>query len=158
MRAADNALAHEWGRFDAQSLERRILEAASAATGAALRPRRLVLDNGNSVEIEGMDAAQQIVVQVIGNQGAYKAAYRNKVLADLFKLSWVSRCLPTVQLVAIVLTEAVLPALGGWVRTAASDMGIQVFVFDGQTVQPIDGSFTSAQHAASVGRNVTHLT
>ena len=137
MRAADTAPDREWGRFDARSLERRILEASSQMLGTELRPRRLLLDSGNSVEIEGMDAAQRTVVQIVGNQGTYKAAYRNKVLADLFKLSWVGSCMPTVQLKALVITEAVMPALGGWVRTAAADMGVSVFVFDGDTITPL---------------------
>ncbi|MFC1406488.1 MULTISPECIES: hypothetical protein [Streptacidiphilus] len=127
----------EWGRFADGSLEQRMLLAISAELGTALRPRPLVLENRNRVEVEGIDADGRIVVQLVANQGAYKPAYRNKVMADLFKLLWLRAGVPSAERAVLVVTELLVQALGGWVAIAAADMGVEVYVFDGERVAPL---------------------
>lgn len=128
----------EWSRLAEGSIERRMLLATGEALGTRLRPRPLALDNGNRVEIEGIDPGGRIVVQLVANQGAYKPSYRNKVLADLFKLLWVRASVSTAERAVLVVTELVVQALGGWVAIAAADLGIEVFVFDGAGVRPLE--------------------
>ncbi|MFC1438699.1 hypothetical protein ABUW04_10565 [Streptacidiphilus sp. N1-10] len=127
----------EWGRFADGSLEQRMLLAISAELGTPLRPRPLVLENRNRVEVEGIDADGRIVVQLVANQGAYKPAYRNKVMADLFKLLWLRAGVPSAERAVLVVTELLVQALGGWVAIAAADMGVEVYVFDGERVAPL---------------------
>lgn len=127
----------EWSRLAEGSVERRMLLAIGEALGTRLRPRPLALDNGNRVEVEGIDADGRIVVQLVANQGAYKPSYRNKVLADLFKLLWVRTSVPTADRAVLVVTELIVQALGGWVAIAAADLGIEVYVFDGTGVRPL---------------------
>jgi hypothetical protein len=61
------------------------------------------------------------------------------VLADLFKLLWLRESVPTAQRAVLVVTELIVQALGGWVAIAAADLGIEVFVFDGARVAPLQG-------------------
>lgn len=129
----------EWGRFADGSLERRMLLAIGAELGTPVRPRPLVLENRNRVEVEGIDGDGRIVVQLVANQGNYKPAYRNKVMADLFKLVWLRTSVPSAERAVLVVTELLVQALGGWVAIAAADMGVEVYVFDGERVAPLPG-------------------
>lgn len=127
----------EWRRFAPGTIERRMLLAVSAACGVDLRPRPLILTGGSRVEVEGIDSHDRIVVQLVANQGAYKPAYRNKVMADLFKLLWIRSSLPTAARAVLVVTRVVEQALGGWVAVAAADLGIEVFVFEDDRVEAL---------------------
>ncbi|MHA7987428.1 hypothetical protein ACX9R5_16650 [Rathayibacter sp. CAU 1779] len=97
-------------------------------------------ETGNQIEVEGTDDELRIVAQVIGNRGTYKAAYRNKVLADLFKLAWVRQSLSSVEIAVLVVTDAVVPALAGWVPQAAADMGIDVLLIGDAEIVALDGT------------------
>ncbi|UXN21445.1 hypothetical protein N8D77_15030 [Curtobacterium flaccumfaciens] len=125
----------EWGRFAPDSVERRMLEHAGTALGVVLRPRTVVLERAR-VEVEGIDEADRLVVQLVANQGAYKPAWRNKVMADLFKLLWLRRSVPGVERAVLVVAEPAARALAGWVSVAAADLGVEVLVWDGTTAAP----------------------
>jgi hypothetical protein len=124
----------EWSRFAEGSIERRMLLALSARLGTALRPKPLMLPGGSRVEVEGIDTAGRVLAQLVTNQGRYKPAYRNKVMADMFKLLWLRESVPTAERAVLVVTELIVQALGGWVALAAADLGIEIYVFDGNTV------------------------
>jgi hypothetical protein len=124
----------EWSRFTEGSIERRMLLALGDRLGTAIRPKPLMLPDGNRVEVEGIDAAGRLLVQLVSNQGAYKPAYRNKVMADMFKLLWLRDSVPTAERAVLLVTELIVQALGGWVALAAADLGIEIYVFDGSTV------------------------
>ena len=150
----------EWSRFAEGSIERRMLLATSEQLGARLRPRPLLLDSRNRVEVEGIDPDGRIVVQLVANQGTYKPSYRNKVLADLFKLLWLRESVPTATRAVLVVTELIVPALGGWVAIAAADLGIEVLVFDGVRVTSLRGEtepqeLTRMQSGSEVSRNTS---
>lgn len=125
----------EWGRFAPDSVERRMLEHAGTALGVVLRPRTVVLERAR-VEVEGIDEADRVVVQLVANQGAYKPAWRNKVMADLFKLLWLRRSVPGVERAVLVVAEPAARALAGWVSVAAADLGVEVLVWDGAVAAP----------------------
>ena len=127
----------EWRRFAPDSVERSMLLAMSDACGAQLRPRTLTLTGGSRVEVEGIDPADRIIAQLVANGGAYKPAYRNKVMADMFKLLWIRASVSTAERAVLVVTDVVERALGGWVAVAAADLGIEVYVFDGARVEPL---------------------
>ena len=128
----------EWSRFGEDSVERRMLVAAGDALGVRLRPRPLLLPEGRQrVEVEGIDPDGRIVVQLVANQGSYKPSFRNKVMADLFKLLWLRDAVPSAERAALVITEPIVQALGGWVAIAAADLGVEVYIFDGAHVEPL---------------------
>ena len=126
--------ATEWSRFTDGSIERRMLIALSEHLGTKLRPKPLMLPNGSRVEVEGIDGGGRLLAQLVSNQGAYKPAYRNKVMADMFKLLWLRDSVPTAERALLVVTELIVQALGGWVALAAADLGIEIYVFGGNTV------------------------
>jgi hypothetical protein len=127
----------EWSRFAEGSVERRMLLALGDHLGTPLRPKPLMLPDGSRVEVEGIDAARRVLVQLVGNQGAYKPAYRNKVMADMFKLLWLRESVPTAERAVLLVTELIVQALGGWVARAAADLGIEIHVYDGTVVAPL---------------------
>ncbi|MFI5675546.1 hypothetical protein [Streptomyces cellulosae] len=127
----------EWSRFAEASIERRMLLALGDRLGTRLRPRPLMLPDGSRVEVEGIDDAGRVLVQLVGNQGTYKPAYRNKVMADMFKLLWLRDSVPTAERTVLLVTELIVQALGGWVARAAADLGIEIHVFDGTTAVPL---------------------
>ncbi|MEU9169149.1 hypothetical protein AB0D34_15315 [Streptomyces sp. NPDC048420] len=129
----------EWSRFTEGSIERRMLLALGDRLGTSLRPKPLMLPDNSRVEVEGIDAAGRVLVQLVSNQGAYKPAYRNKVMADMFKLLWLRDSVPTAERAVLLVTEVIVQALGGWVARAAADLGIEVYVFDGSTVVTLGG-------------------
>ncbi|MET8981163.1 hypothetical protein ABZX85_36765 [Streptomyces sp. NPDC004539] len=120
----------EWSRFAEGSIERGMLLALGGLLGTVLRPKPLKLPDGSRAEVEGIDTEGRILVQLVSNQGAYKPAYRNKVMADMFKLLWLRASVPTAQRAVLLVTEVTVQALGGWVARAADDLGIEVYVFD----------------------------
>lgn len=130
----------EWSRFAEGSVERRMLLALGDRLGTPLRPKPLMLPDGSRVEVEGIDAGCRVLVQLVGNQGAYKPAYRNKVMADMFKLLWLRESVPTAERAVLLVSELIVQALGGWVARAAADLGIEIHVFDGSTVAPLRSS------------------
>jgi protein-S-isoprenylcysteine O-methyltransferase Ste14 len=121
----------EWNRFADGSVEQRMLLAIGAELGAKLRPRPLLLENRQRVEVEGIDPEGRIVVQLVANQGTYKPSYRNKVMADLFKLLWLRTSMPSAERAVLVVTPLIVQALSGWVAFAAEDLGVEIYVFDG---------------------------
>lgn len=126
--------ASDWGRLREGSIERRMLILLGEHLGVPLRPRALTLTAGSRVEVEGMSADDSVIVQLVANQGSYKPSYRNKALADMLKLTWVRSQTPAVRRTVLMLTQDVLPAVGGWVSVAASDLNIELFVFSGDGV------------------------
>jgi hypothetical protein len=97
----------------------------------------LLLADGVRVEVEGMDAAGTVVAQLVANQGSYKPSYRNKVMADMFKLLWLRSAAPQVERAVLVVSTVTVRALNGWVAVAAADLGVEVYVFDGAGVVPL---------------------
>ncbi|QIZ97410.1 hypothetical protein [Leifsonia sp. PS1209] len=134
MSSSNTSGSGEWRRFTDGSIEREMLVALSHRVGVALRPRSLTLAGGTRVEVEGMDPAGTVVVQLVANQGAYKPSYRNKVMADMFKLLWLRSSVPEVERAVLVVTALTAQALNGWVAVAAADLGVEVYVFDGREV------------------------
>ena len=67
--------------------------------GVELRPRRIVLDEGIRVEVDGATDDLSILVEVWAHQGPPKSAQKHKVLADVLKLIHVAATLPAPRLV-----------------------------------------------------------
>lgn len=116
-----------WGRFGVGSPEREMLLALGTVLGCSLRPHSIAVDDAR-VEIEGLDEHRRTLVQLVANRGMYRPAFRNKVLADLFKLGWLRQRVPEAHRAVLLVTPTVLPALGGWVPRAATDCGVTVLV------------------------------
>ncbi|MFI5934300.1 hypothetical protein [Actinoplanes sp. NPDC051494] len=122
-----------WRRFGPDSIERAMLLELSTTFGVELRPRSIDLDDGTWLEIEGADEANTVLIQMIGNQGTFRSQHRNKVLADMFKLTWLRTALFPQSRIVLCVTETVAQVFSpsGWSTKAARDLGIEVRVYTG---------------------------
>jgi hypothetical protein len=128
--AAERAEERAWRRFGPQSVERAMLERLSDLFGVALRPRVLELRDGNRTELEGIDADDSVVVQMVGNSGNFRSQHRNKVMADMFKLAWLRAAIFPDARIVLCVSETVAQAFSAtaWTTSAARDLGIEVYV------------------------------
>ncbi|MEU0792435.1 hypothetical protein ABZ342_20390 [Amycolatopsis sp. NPDC005961] len=119
------------------SAEQRTAEALMIAhlanrLGVELQPRRIVTPTGARVEVDGVDAAQTVLVEAWAHQGPPKSAQRHKVLADAFKLSWIASTLPARPRLILCFSDdaAAKPFQAGrsWAAAALRDQRIEVFV------------------------------
>jgi len=121
----------ETGRMAPESVEHAMLRAVGVHLGVELAPRALTLKDGLRVEVEGIDAAQGIVVQLVPATGALKSHHRNKVMADMFKLVWMKRTLPTHPRLVLCISEPLTRffSTASWPSTAAREMEIEILVY-----------------------------
>jgi hypothetical protein len=73
--------------------------------GVTLGPRRIVLDDGVRVEIDGADEQLSILVEAWAHQGPPKVAQKHKVLADALKLLHVAATLPVAPRLVLCLSD-----------------------------------------------------
>lgn len=121
----------ETGRMAPESVEHAMLRAVGSHLGVELAPRALTLKDGLRVEVEGIDAAQSVVVQLVPASGALKSHHRNKVMADMFKLVWMKRTLPTHPRLVLCISEPLTRffTAASWPSTAAREMEIEILVY-----------------------------
>lgn len=120
-----------------------MLLALSAELGVELRPRSIDLGDGTRLEIEGADEGHRLLVQMVGNQGTFRSLHRNKVMADMFKLTWLRSSMFPDSRIVLCVSETVAQVFSpsGWTTRAARDLGIEVLLYDadgklGTLVQP----------------------
>ncbi|GAA2486351.1 hypothetical protein [Winogradskya humida] len=126
-----------WRRFGPDSVERGMLLALSETFGTELRPRSIDLGDGTWLEIEGADDSCSILIQIIGNQGKFTSQLRNKVMADMFKLTWLRTALFPESRIVLCVSETAAQVFtpAGWSTKAARDLGIEIWLFaDGKLV------------------------
>lgn len=129
-----------WHRYHADSLEHRMLESLSFSLGVSLHPRVMVTDDGARIEVEGLDEACTVIAQVVPNLGAVASPQRNKALAELLKLVWLSRAVVPSARPVLGVTEPVARffSASAWPARAASDLGVEVFVcHPGAAAEPL---------------------
>ncbi|HWS37133.1 MAG TPA: hypothetical protein VN408_30860 [Actinoplanes sp.] len=121
-----------WRRFGPDSIERAMLLALGDEFGVVLRPRSIDLGDGTRLEIEGADEACDLLVQMVGNQGTFRSLHRNKVMADMFKLTWLRKAMFPDSRAVLCVSETVAQVFtpSGWTTRAAGDLGIEVWIFD----------------------------
>jgi hypothetical protein len=123
---------NEWGRFETGSVERAALVALGERFGVDVRPRHLRLADGSRTEIEGASKDGSLVVQLVIRTGDFTSQHRNKLMADMFKLTWVRTCLTPGARAVLCIGTGALPAFrtGSWLRRAAADVGLEVLLWD----------------------------
>lgn len=85
--------------------ERVMLKLLSERLGVELRPRRIALDGGARVEVDGADDALSVLVEAWAHQGPPKVAQKHKVLADALKLLHVATTLPITPRLVLCLCD-----------------------------------------------------
>jgi hypothetical protein len=101
--------------------------------GVLLAPRRIDLEGGRRVEIDAADADLTVLCEAWAHQGAPKAAQRNKVLADAFKLAFTAKAIGGEPRLILLLSDdsAAAPFRGrSWCAAALVDYGVEVMVVE----------------------------
>jgi hypothetical protein len=129
----------ETGRMAPESVEHAMLRAVGERLAVDLTPRTLTVGNGLRVEVEGIDEAQSVLVQLVPTVGAPKSHHRNKAMADMFKLVWMQQALATHPRLILCISEPLArffsPA--SWPSTAASDLNIDVYLYADGVATPL---------------------
>jgi hypothetical protein len=115
--------------------ERIMLDLLSRQLGRGLNPATITVRSGARVEVDGVDADRTVLVECWAHQGSPKSAQRHKVLADAFKLTWVSSTMyPRPRLILCLShTSAAAPFIPGsrsWAALALQDLGIDICLVD----------------------------
>lgn len=115
--------------------ERVMLDLLSQQLGCVLNPARLAVPSGERVEVDGADADLSVLVECWAHQGPPKSAQRHKVLADAFKLTWISTTMYPRPRLILCLSDPLaaapfLPGARSWAARAFQDLGVSVSVVD----------------------------
>jgi hypothetical protein len=115
--------------------ERVMLDLLSQQLGQKLNPATITVPSGERVQVDGADAHRLILVECWAHQGPPKTAQRHKVLADAFKLSWISTTMyPRPQLILCLsdplAARPFLPPARSWAARAFQDLGVTVYGVD----------------------------
>jgi hypothetical protein len=82
-----------------------MLELLGERLGVSLKPRRILLENGIRVEVDGADEELTVLVEAWAHQGPPKAAQKHKVLADVLKLLYVAAPRPVAPRLVLCLCD-----------------------------------------------------
>jgi hypothetical protein len=85
--------------------EQVMLELLGHRYGVTFTPRRILLDDGIRVEVDGADTNLTILVEAWAHQGTPKAAQKHKVLADVLKLLHIAATLPVRPRLVLCLSD-----------------------------------------------------
>jgi hypothetical protein len=115
--------------------ERVMLDLLSQQLGCVLNPVRLTMPSGERVEVDGADADLSVLVECWAHQGPPKSAQRHKVLADAFKLTWISTSMYPRPRLVLCLSDPLaasrfLPGARSWAARAFQDLGVSISVVD----------------------------
>lgn len=115
--------------------ERVMLDLLGRDLGLALEPATIAVASGARVEVDGCDASQTVLVECWAHQGPPKPAQRNKVLADVLKLTWiVTTIYPRPRLIVCMsdplAAAPFLPPARSWAARALQDFAVTVHVVD----------------------------
>jgi len=115
--------------------ERVMLDLLGQQLGRELNPAKLAVPSGERVEVDGADADRSVLVECWAHQGPPKSAQRHKVLADAFKLTWVSTTMYPKPRLILCLSDPLaaapfLPGARSWAARAFQDLGVTISVVD----------------------------
>ena len=124
------------GRISEESTEHAMLRALGALLKVNLEPRTLQLP-GN-LRVEGIDAAESVLVQLVPYLGEARSTHRMGALADMFKLVWLRGVLATRPRLVICVAEpqARFFTSASWPLSAAKAQQVDIYSFraDGSLV------------------------
>ena len=111
----------------------KMIEALSAKCGTPLTPHRFTLPGGVRVGVDGADRdPPKVLVQATRAGGRVKSTHRNKVIADAFKLIWLSDAhFPDATLILALSPDlSHLLSRGSWLSAALDQRRIHTVLVD----------------------------
>ena len=108
-----------------------MLKALGSLLRVELVPRTLQLPGNLRVEVEGIDEAESVLVQLVPYLGEARSTHRMGALADMFKLTWLRGVLPTRPRLVICVAEpqARFFTTASWPLSAAKAQQIDIYAF-----------------------------
>ncbi|GAB3606108.1 hypothetical protein GCM10027413_15170 [Conyzicola nivalis] len=108
-----------------------MLRALGALLRVDLEPRTLQLPGNLRVEVEGIDQAESVLVQLVPYLGEARSTHRMGALADMFKLVWLRGVLPTRPRLVLCVAEpqARFFTSASWPLSAAKAQQVDVYSF-----------------------------
>jgi hypothetical protein len=115
-----------------QEAEALIRQRVGDHVGKLLAPKRVHLQAGAPVEVDGVAADESVFVEIFAHQGALKGGQRHKVATDALKLITISRSRPNAQLILAFGDEAAaaFATKGTWMAEAMAAWGVKVLVVE----------------------------
>lgn len=136
-----------------------MLNALGERLGVPLEPYSITVGEVTRLEVDGADESCTTIVQLVTNSGVFKSAHRNKVNADMFKLTWLKRAVFPRSRAVLCVTETVAQAFAraGWATLAAVDLGIEVLVYgNDEKLRPLFADeFTSPKRKVTLSVTAT---
>lgn len=113
-------------RSDAQqAAEQGARALLSAELGVELVPRRVDLEDGAYVMVDGVDAGESVLVEIFAHQGPLKGGQRHKIQGDLLKLATLGKTRPDSRLIVAFCDHETEAAVTGWLAHAMTVWGIE---------------------------------
>jgi hypothetical protein len=100
-----------------------------------LNPATITIPSGERIEVDGADADRSVLAECWAHQRPPKTAQRHKLLADAFKLTWISTTMDPHPRLILCLSDPLaagpfLPAARSWAARAFQDLGVAISVVD----------------------------
>lgn len=107
-----------------------VLAGAAAQFGVPLTGRTLALPGGAQVDVDGVDEAQTVFVEVLLRRGRLKGPQLDKVARDALKLATLGRAFAARRLVIAFADEAAASSVTGqsWLAEALRTWSVEVVV------------------------------
>lgn len=112
--------------------EARILMRVSDHVGKELIPRTVTFESGATVEVDGAEPDESVLVEIFARHGALKGGQQKKVSQDALKLITLSRSRPSARLILAFADHqaARYATRGTWVSQALATWGVEVLVIE----------------------------
>jgi hypothetical protein len=112
--------------------EAAVRAAVAAAIGVPLAPRTMALPGGATADVDGVDAAQSVFVELFVRRGRLKGPQLDKVARDALKLATIARSYASARcIIAFADADAARSVTGGsWLAEALRTWGIEVLVVE----------------------------
>jgi hypothetical protein len=116
-----------------QEAEGLMLDSFARACGLRLESTRLLLADGSSVVIDGVDPDRTVIVEAWAHQGTAQGGQITKIIKDALKLFHVSSQLPSCQRKVLLFADetATLRFRGkSWYAGAIRELGVEIEVVE----------------------------
>jgi hypothetical protein len=90
-----------------------------------LTPRRLWLDGGAYVDVDGVAPDESVLVEIFAHQGRLKGGQRHKVQGDALKLVTLARSRPASKLIIAFCDQEAADGVVGWLAEALDGWRIE---------------------------------
>ena len=113
-------------RSDAQqAAEHEVRAVLSDELGIELLPRRVNLEDGAYVNVNGVGPNESVLVEIFVHVGPLKGGQRHKIQGDVLKLATLAKTHPASRLILAFADHEAADAVRGWLAYATSVWGIE---------------------------------